>query len=367
MEDSLTRLRAIQDEHDAVYREFEAEQRALEARFRARFRPLFASRGAEIAKGHVDRFWLSALNHHDALSEKVTEKDAEVLAYLMDVRDVYAEDKAADVVAGGDVTGSAGAAGGGTDGDAATGAAPGDRAEGTPNGGGNNQDEDEDEDEDARVALNSFTLEFHFAPNPFFTNTVLHKKYIIDEEDELVGMEGCTINWKPGKNVMVKEVRRKNRGGGGRGRGRGRGGGGGGGGAPPRTVVRTEPVDSFFNFFVPPPPPPEEDAHDDDGGAMEEYEEYLEADFELGDLIRSELIPRALHWYTGEDAADDEEGERGHGRHRPGGMGGGLGEDDDDHDDDDDDDDSDDDDGAGGASGGNRGGNAAAQEECKQQ
>lgn len=100
---------------------------------------------------------------------------------------------------------------------------------------------------------------------------------------------------------------------------------------------------------------------------MEEYEEYLEADFELGDLIRSELIPRALHWYTGEDAADDEEGERGHGRHRPGGMGGGLGDDDDDHDDDDDDDDSDDDDGAGGASGGNRGGNAAAQEECKQQ
>lgn len=364
MEDSLTRLRAIQDEHDAVYREYEAEQRALEARFRGRFRPLFASRGAEIAKGHVDRFWLSALNHHDALSEKVTEKDAEVLAYLMDVRDVNAHEKAAD--AGGDVTGSVGGAGGGNGGDAATGAASGDNGESTPNGGANNDDQDEQAEDDARVGMNSFTLEFHFAPNPFFTNAVLFKKYIIDEEDELVGMEGCTINWKPGKNVMVKEVRRKNRGGGGRGRGgRGRGGGGGGG-APPRTVVRTEPVDSFFNFFVPPPPPPEEDAHEDEGGAMEEYEEYLEADFELGDLIRTELIPRALHWYTGEDAADDEEDERGHGRHRPGGMVGEL-DDEDDDDDDDDDDDSDDDGGAGGASGGNRGGNAAAQEECKQQ
>jgi len=328
MEDSLTRLRSIQDEHDAVYTEFESEQRALEARFRARFRPLFASRGAEIAKGHVDRFWLSALNHHDALSEKVTEKDAEVLAFLMDIRDVYAEDKTADDKgeAGGDdapASGGADATTTGT-GDGATGGA-------RPNGGSGDDGDgdgddgdggDGDDDGDGRVALNSFTLEFHFAPNPFFTDTVLTKKYIIDEEDELVGMEGCVINWKPGKNVMVKEVRRKNRsGGGGRGgRSRGRGGGGG---APPRTVVRTEPVESFFNFFVPPPPPSDEDAHEDDGGALEEYEEYLEADFELGDLIRSELIPRALHWYTGEDAADDEEDERSHGgRHRHGGGGG---------------------------------------------
>jgi hypothetical protein len=65
---------------------------------------------------------------------------------------------------------------------------------------------------DIRVTLSqagepmSFTLEFHFSPNDYFTNTVITKKYnmklepaphdIMYEGPEVVSCEGCTIDWK---------------------------------------------------------------------------------------------------------------------------------------------------------------------------
>ena len=58
----------------------------------------------------------------------------------------------------------------------------------------------------------SFTLEFHFATNDYFTNSVLTKKYSMklepDEKDimfegpEIELSEGCEIDWKQGKNSL---------------------------------------------------------------------------------------------------------------------------------------------------------------------
>ncbi len=60
-----------------------------------------------------------------------------------------------------------------------------------------------------------YTLEFHFAENPYFTNKVLTKTYElkteVDQKDpfsyegpDLERTTGCKIDWKQGKNVTVK-------------------------------------------------------------------------------------------------------------------------------------------------------------------
>merc|ERR1712158_294948 len=68
-----------------------------------------------------------------------------------------------------------------------------------------------------------FTLHFYFAPNDYFSNSVLTKEYEMkcepSEDDpfsfegpEIFKCKGCTINWKePGKNLTVKTVKKKAR------------------------------------------------------------------------------------------------------------------------------------------------------------
>ena len=65
-----------------------------------------------------------------------------------------------------------------------------------------------------------YTLEFHFAENPYFTNKVLTKTYELTTEipsedpfsfegPDLSKSIGCKINWKDGKNVTVKLIKKK--------------------------------------------------------------------------------------------------------------------------------------------------------------
>ncbi|XP_071479935.1 nucleosome assembly protein 1-like 1 [Diadema antillarum] len=156
-----------------------------------------------------------------------------------------------------------------------------------------------------------FTLEFYFSPNDYFTNTVLTKTYQMKSEPEegdpfsfegpeIISSQGCEIDWKKGKNVTVKVIKKKQK-------HKGRG--------TTRMVTKTVQTDSFFNFFNP-PKAPEEGAEVD-----EETEALLSADFEIGHLIRERIIPRAVLYFTGEaieddeyeeeDGDDDQEGEEG--------------------------------------------------------
>lgn len=155
-----------------------------------------------------------------------------------------------------------------------------------------------------KVNLNSepigFTLEFVFEPNDNFTNTVLTKHYEMrsepDESEpfsfegpEIIKCKGCTIDWKKGKNVTVKLIKKTQK-------HKGRG--------TKRTVTKPVPNDSFFNFFSPPEMPDDEDDDDDENS---DTEALLAADFEIGHFIRERIVPRAVLYFTGEALVDDEE------------------------------------------------------------
>ncbi|EDV20199.1 uncharacterized protein TRIADDRAFT_32481 [Trichoplax adhaerens] len=142
-----------------------------------------------------------------------------------------------------------------------------------------------------------FNLEFVFKPNEFFSNTTLTKQYLLrfdpKKDDpfsydgpEIVYSKGSKIDWKRGKNVTQKTIKKKQR-------HKGKG--------STRTVTQTVKSDSFFNFFNQQPcmsvtmkTLDEEDA-----------EEQMEIDFELGHFFRNRLIPRAVLFFTGE-AVEDE-------------------------------------------------------------
>ncbi|XP_074798114.1 nucleosome assembly protein 1-like 1 isoform X1 [Natator depressus] len=142
----------------------------------------------------------------------------------------------------------------------------------------------------------SFTLEFHFESNDFFTNEVLTKSYRMrsepDDSDpfsfdgpEIMGCTGCQIDWKKGKNVTLKTIKKKQK-------HKGRG--------TVRTVTKTVSNDSFFNFFSPPEVPESGDLDDD-------AEAILAADFEIGHFLRERIVPRSVLYFTGEAIEDDDD------------------------------------------------------------
>jgi nucleosome assembly protein 1-like 1 len=172
----IAHLETLQETADELEEKFEEEVRALEARFKAELAPLLESRravvageveapGAEAAADAADAdapagvpdFWLIALRTHPALEELITDKDAEVLEHLVDVR-------ADDVVD--------------ADGDDA-----------------------------------GFALTFVFRENPFFTNAELSVSYSLSEDGgymQVLGIDGTAINWRSDdKDVTVKKMKRK--------------------------------------------------------------------------------------------------------------------------------------------------------------
>lgn len=142
-----------------------------------------------------------------------------------------------------------------------------------------------------------FRLSFHFQENPFFENTVLSKTYRMadDEEPMVEGLEGTEILWKPNQCLTMKTYKKKPK----------------RGGPHAKPVKKTEPCESFFNFFSPPEIP--DAAEELDEEEAEQLQEALEEDYEVGSVIRDKLIPQAVLWYTGQaqgydsDYEEDEE------------------------------------------------------------
>ncbi|ALC42623.1 Nap1 [Drosophila busckii] len=142
----------------------------------------------------------------------------------------------------------------------------------------------------------SYTLEFYFDKNEFFTNSVLTKQYFlkasVDEEDpfafegpEIFKCKGCVINWEKKMNLTVKTIRKKQK-------HKERG--------AVRTIVKQVPTDSFFNFFNPPEVPNDKEEIDDESQGI------LATDFEIGHFLRARIIPKAVLYFTG-DIVDDED------------------------------------------------------------
>ncbi|KAA0723328.1 Nucleosome assembly protein 1-like 4 [Triplophysa tibetana] len=143
--------------------------------------------------------------------------------------------------------------------------------------------------------LQSFTLEFHFEPNEYFTNTLLTKVYKMKSEPdtdepfsfegpEIIDCEGCEIDWHKGKDVTVKTIKKKQK-------HKGRG--------TARVITKQVPNDSFFNFFNPIKVSPDKE--------LDEDAEYtLATDFEIGHFFRERIVPRAVLYFTGEALEDDD-------------------------------------------------------------
>ncbi|XP_013114095.1 nucleosome assembly protein 1-like 4 [Stomoxys calcitrans] len=142
----------------------------------------------------------------------------------------------------------------------------------------------------------SYTLEFHFDKNDYFTNEVLTKQYFLKsalDEDYPFGFEGpeiykckgCNINWEKKMNLTVRTIRKKQK-------HKQR--------AAVRTIVKLVPNDSFFNFFNPP------EVSDDKEEIDEESQGILATDYEIGHFLRARIIPKAVLYYTG-DVIDDED------------------------------------------------------------
>lgn len=190
----------------------------------------------------IPNFWLTAFENLSFLSQTITDRDQEVLAFLKDVRLEY-------------------------------------------------------------LSQPGFRLVFEFNENPFFKNQKLSKTYYYQTELGYSGdyiydhAEGDVIEWTSAKqNVTVTIERRRQR---------------NKQTQQTRTIEKATPVESFFNFFDPPKAPADdEEGAEEDEEDLEETEELearLKLDYQLGEELKDQLIPRAIDWFTG--AAVDYEGE----------------------------------------------------------
>merc|ERR1712183_1095680 len=198
----------------------------------------------ENTKGIPD-FWLTAMRNVELIEEMIQEHDEPLIKHLTDVKLIFTGKKVDDV-------------------------------------------------EEAEMG---FVLEFHFSPNEYFTNTALTKTYRMksepDKDDpfsfdgpDIFACTGCKIDWKKGKNITQKQVKKKQKH-----KGRGQ----------TRIITKMVKTDSFFNFFDPPEMPEDEDDMD------EETESILAADFEIGHFFRERLIPKAVLFFTGEAIEEDSD------------------------------------------------------------
>jgi nucleosome assembly protein 1-like 1 len=139
-----------------------------------------------------------------------------------------------------------------------------------------------------------FSLEFYFTPNDYFTNNVLTKEYqvpnlLLSDEPVLKNVKGTKIDWKKDRCLTVRTVKKKQR-------GKGKNAG------QVRTVEKTEEKDSFFSWFSPPEMPAMDELDEEEA---ERLEEIFDSDFEVASTFRTEVIPKAIVWFTNQ--ANDEE------------------------------------------------------------
>lgn len=116
----------------------------------------------------------------------------------------------------------------------------------------------------------SFVLEFEFSPNPFFENSILTKEYLLKmDSNDLVNYEGPSIYKTIGCEILWKAEKLQH--------------------------------PSVFDFFNPPILP--EDVLDP---SYDEIKNILENDFEIGDYVKDNIVPKAILYFTGERDDDSD-------------------------------------------------------------
>lgn len=256
-------LKVLDDKYLVIEREYEKEVQALQLKYSERQQPLLEERtkllvgeaGAGPLSGTpaLAGFWLQACKNHPAMEDSIEEHDEPVLEFLRDITKDYLD----------------------------------------------------------KTDLNKgFRLNFHFVENPYFTNSVITKEYHTEEESPYTGdmavkeVKASEIDWKPGKDVTVEKVSAKVKGGGAKKQ-------------KQKGKEKLEPRDSFFRHFfrsLSPGMPVPDDVNLDMDDMSEEAEDedqiidmLMENDFEIGQVVKDQIIPFAVRWYTGEAAPDDSD------------------------------------------------------------
>jgi len=255
----VEKLKEIINEREELMKDYLEERARLEAKYQRLAQPIYKKRKAVVSgqmdddiKNHhgennyifdddkhpkekgIPQFWACAINQMPVTEGIVSEKDFECLEYLEDIRCFNYE-----------------------------------------NGEG-------------------FRLEFHFASNKYFENSILTKTYdvpnlLLGDEPILKNVEGCVIKWKPTKSLThietTKQQREK-----------------GGDDGQVRMVTKKERCDSFFHFFTPPKMPSLDITDEQEAIRIETT---FDEDYDVAQAFRSHIVPNATMWFSG-DALEKE-------------------------------------------------------------
>jgi nucleosome assembly protein 1-like 1 len=252
----VKKLQELNESRKTIMEQYLVERAGLEKRFNEKLQPLYTERASivrgehdeaianevnvnlngdclprertEADVGGIPQFWACAMTQMETIGELITEEDVDCLEHVQDVTKI-------------------------------------DRDDGK-----------------------GFTLRFFFAPNDYFTNTVLEKNYevpnmLLSDEPLLKSVTGTTIDWKPGKCLTHRTVNKKQR-------GKGKHAG------QLRTVSKNEQKESFFHWFSPPEMPPIDSIDEEEA---EKLELIFDSDYEVAQAFRTDLIPKAVLWFSG--------------------------------------------------------------------
>ncbi|EEC51328.1 nucleosome assembly protein [Phaeodactylum tricornutum CCAP 1055/1] len=258
----VEKLRGLNEKREEIMKDYLTERADLERKYAVILNPLYEER-ATIVNGEKDdeisaevtrrgdsssahhndaepyvkgipQFWLSTMSQEETISESLTEEDVDCLEHLENITcEDFADGK-------------------------------------------------------------GFVLRFHFAPNDYFHDAVLVKTYdvpnlLLSDEPILKNVHGCKIQWKEGKSLTHRQIKKKQR-------GKGKNAG------QVRTISKMEKKESFFHWFEPPAMPKMDEVDEEQA---DELEEFFDSDYEIAQAFRSHVIPSAVLWFTGEIMAQE--------------------------------------------------------------
>ena len=161
----------------------------------------------------------------------------------------------------------------------------------------------------------NFSLEFFFEPNDYFTNEVLKREFILDEDYDIKEIKSDEINWKsdevnPTIEIKQKKVKNKRT-------------------KMVKTITKKESVPSFFSSFrhFEKKEGDNKEAKDDEEEDEEGEELTIEDEYDLALQFKEEIIPYAIEYYLGiaedeDDLGEDEEEEEEEEEEKPKNKGG---------------------------------------------
>ena len=144
----------------------------------------------------------------------------------------------------------------------------------------------------------NFVLEFYFEPNEYFSNEVLKREFILDEDYDIKKIKSDEIQWKsddvnPTIEIKQKKVKNKRT-------------------KQIKTVQKKEKIPSFFSSFrnFEKKEGDKKNEEKDEEDEEEDVDEMtIEDEYDQALQFKEEIIPYAIEYYLG--IADDEEDELG--------------------------------------------------------